>query len=209
MTSIPRTYVLKSQCSDLLKAAVRSCSTGSEAEIVLRASDFSEKLAELAQLNASALDALEITSKPTVSILNDPSLIHYAWISDAPTEVEQQLVRTISSPLARKFWPLGGIWLEYADAIQPFLENKPATVKEITAKGAQKYWVPHVRYLHARTPQAVEAAKVEAAALFVKRQSDKRFVDWVGLDGDGSVPVSFDVRIYSAEKRRQLIRPDE
>ncbi len=37
---------------------------------------------------------------------------------------------------------------------------------------------------------------------FASRNADKRYTDWVGLDGDGKNPVKWDLRAYTLEKGR-------
>ena len=69
-------------------------------------------------------------------------------------------------------------------------------------KGHEKYYFPYVRYMTAADAQEAEAARVAITESFEARNRDRRFKDWIGLDGDGERSVRWDFRLYAIEAGR-------
>jgi hypothetical protein len=197
----PRAHVLITECRGQLAGALIDCSSAEEAQEQLRRLGFSEAIAELAQSNFDTLLELETGVKPTIAILNEPDLAHFVWFSEASAEVEHQIVRAITSPIARRFFPLSGIWRQYADAIQTFVFGVQPATTAIRIKGAERFYAPYVAYLRAQNRAEQELAKRDIQVSFLARNRDKRLVDWHGLDGDGTKPVRWNFRLFSAEQR--------
>jgi hypothetical protein len=159
-------------------------------------------LDELAAENDAILTDLERTGKPKVAVLNRPELVHFAAVLGSPDTALRQLLRSVESPVARNYFPLSGIWQSYAAALVNLCRGVSTKVALPKAKGHEKYYLPYVRFMTAADDQEAETARVAVAESFEARNRDRRFTDWIGLDGDGEKPVRWDFRFYAIETGR-------
>lgn len=198
----PRAHELESKIRSLFCDSLRECESGLEATGWLTSRDATNLIEELAAENDRALSELEQTSKPKVAILNRPELIHYAAILGASEKAMRQLLRSVESPLVVRFFPLSGIWRNYAAAVVNFHRRTPAKIELPEGKGFEKYYVPYIAYMCAADPQEADDARVAIAEGFEARNRDRRLKDWLGLDGDGERPVRWDSRCFAIDAGR-------
>jgi hypothetical protein len=156
----------------------------------------------LAAENDAVLTELEKTGKPKIAVLNRPELVHFAAVLGSSEIALQQLLRAVASPLAVSYFPLTGIWRSYAAALVNLHRGGNTQVALPKPKGHEKYYLPYVRYMSATDPQELDAARVAVAESFEARNRDRRFTDWIGLDGNGEKPVRWDFRLYAIEAGR-------
>ena len=52
--------------------------------------------------------------------------------------------------------------------------------------------------------QEAEPVRATVVESFEARNRDRRFTDWIGLDGDGEQPVRWDFRHYAIEAGRRM-----
>jgi hypothetical protein len=159
-------------------------------------------VSELASENGRVLADLEASSKPTVAVLNEPELVHFAAIVRASSATVEELLRAVESAHAARFFPLCGVWQGYAAAVVAYYRGTHAELPVTKAKGYEKFMLPYIRYMCARTDEGRAAARVEAVQSFSLRNADHRLTDWIGLDGDGKQPVRWDFRLYAIETAR-------
>lgn len=198
----PRAHELESQVRALFCDTLRECRSGDEASDRLRSLGASGMLDELAAENDAVLTELEQTRNPKVAVLNRPELIHFAAVLGSSEIALQQLLRAVESPLAVSYFPLSGIWRAYAAALVNSHRGSSSQVALPKPKGHEKYYLPYVRYMTAANAQELDAARVAAAESFEARNRDRRFTDWIGLDGDGEKPVRWDFRLFAMDAGR-------
>ena len=158
-------------------------------------------LDELAKANDAALTELERTEKPKVAILNSSELVHFASILKSPATLSF-LLRAAESPLAAKYFPRAGIWNGYSAALVNLHREDIRPMAVPQPKGHEKYFVPYIELMTAADNTQLDAARLAIAASFEVRNRDRRFTDWLGLDGDGNRPVRWDLRLYAIEASR-------
>ena len=157
---------------------------------------------ELAAENDAVLTDLERTAKPKVAVLNRPELVHFAAVLGSTDTALTQLLRAVESPLAARHFPLSGIWRSYAAALVNLYRRVSTEEALPKAKGHEKYYLPYVRYMTAANADEEKAARVAVVESFEARNRDRRFTDWIGLDGDGEKPVRWDFRLFAIEAGR-------
>jgi hypothetical protein len=159
-------------------------------------------LDELAAENDTVLTELEQIRKPRVAVLNRPELVHFAAVLGCSETAMRQLLRAVESPLAVSYFPLSGIWRSYAVALVNLHRGVNTQVALPKPKGHEKYYLPYVRYMTAPDAQELDAARVALAESFAARNQDRRFTDWIGLDGDWEKPVRWDFRLFAIDAGR-------
>ena len=60
-------------------------------------------------------------------------------------------------------------------------------------KGYERFFVPYVNYI--QNPTVENVSKMTSS--FVTRNQNGRYTDWVGLDGDGTKPVRWDLPAWT------------
>lgn len=198
----PRAHELESQVRALLGDTLRECGSGDEASDRLRSLGASGMLDELAAENDAVLSDLERTRKPKVAVLNRPELVHFATVLGSSNIALQQLLRAVESPLAVSYFPLTGIWRAYTAALVSLHRGGSNHVALPKLRGHEKYYLPYVRYMAAQDAQELDAARVAVTESFGARNRDRRFTDWIGLDGDGQKPVRWDFRLFAIDAGR-------
>jgi hypothetical protein len=156
----------------------------------------------LAAENNGLLTDLERTAKPKVAVLNQPELVHFAAVLGSSDTTLQQLLRAVESPRAANYFPLSGIWRSYAAALVNLHRGASTEVVLPKPKGHEHYYLPYVLLMTAVDAQGMANARVAVAEGFEARNRDRRFTDWVGLDGDGEKPVRWDFRLFAIEAGR-------
>jgi hypothetical protein len=204
----PRAHELESGLRNLFADALRECASEGEAVGRLRSLGALSILEELAAENDAVMSELEQTRKPKVAILNRPELIHFADILRSSNTVLHQLLRAVDSPLAASYFPLSGIWRSYAATLVNLHRGVNTPVALPKPKGHEKYYLPYVRYMAAADALELAAARAGVAESFESRNRDRRFTDWMGLDGDCEKPVRWDFRLYSIDAARIIRAPD-
>lgn len=159
-------------------------------------------LDELAAENDTVLMELEQTGKPKVAVLNRPELVHFAAILGLSETPLRQLLRAVESQLAASYFPLSGIWRSYAAALVNLHQGGNAPLTLPKPRGFEKYYMPYVRYITAKDTDELDAARMAVAESFESRNRDRRFTDWIGLDGDGGRPVKWDFRLFAIDTGR-------
>ena len=200
----PRSHELESQLRARFCESLRAHESGSEAADQLRLDGVSEVLDELAAENEQVLAELEQTGNSKFAVLNRPELIHFAAVLGSSATVLQQLLRAVDSPLARRYFPLSGIWRPYAAALVNLHRGVPTQVALPKPKGNEKYYLPYLRYMTISDDQEAEPVRATVVESFEARNRDRRFTDWIGLDGDGEQPVRWDFRHYAIEAGRRM-----
>ena len=203
----PRAHELESGLRTLFCESLTQCGTGGEAANRLRLQGASNILEELAAENDAVLSELEQIGKPKAAVLNRPELVHFAVVLGSSCKVTGQLLRAVESPLAQSFFPLSGIWRSYALALVNLHRGGNTLVTLPKPKGHDKYYLPYVRYMTVTEVQGLAAARVAIAESFEARNRDRRFTDWIGLDGDGEKPVRWDFRMFAIDASRNSSRP--
>ena len=184
--------------------SLRECPSGDVARSQLAAAGFGQLVEEFAAANlANLLEATQI-GKFKVAIVNSPEIMHYPALATVSDEASRALIDAASNPIARRHFPLGGIWAGYADALARFLNGCSRTMEVPKPRGFEKFIVPYIHYMCA--PDEVERARWRLGILasFARRNRDRRLRDWVGFDGDGERPVKWDFRLYALERARPL-----
>src|SRR5262245_24139477 len=192
-------HALETQIRSLVCESLRVCASGDEAVKWLRTRNVRAYLIELAEENENNLRQLEATSTVTYAVLNRPELLHYAAIFDAPENTEHQLLRSVGSSLAREHFPQSGIWRAYATALVNYHAGIHGPLSLPKARGYEKFYLPYIEYMLADSDSGRDKAIESAAKSFEARNRDKRYTDWVGLDGDGKKPVRWDFRLYALQ----------
>jgi len=203
----PRAHELESGLRTLFCDSLRECGSGGEAADCLRSRGASGQLDELAAENETVLTELEQTSKPRCAVLNRPELVHFAAVLGSSDTTLRQLLRAVESPVAASYFPLSGIWRSYAAALVNLHRGGSTPVTIPKPKGHEKYYLPYVRYMTAAGVQEMDAARVAVAESFEARNRDRRFTDWLGLDGDGERPVRWDFRLFAIDAGRTVLWP--
>ncbi len=178
--------------------AVRDFGFCDEATEFIGASGLRQQLRELATLNSNALAEAESSGRPSIAILNRPELIHLAMLIDDP-ECTSSLILSTTSPITRTFFPLSGIWKTYSSVLAQFaVGSNPTPLTIPKCKGFESFFLPYIDFMMTQSDENMLAM----ANSFASRNADKRYTDWVGLDGDGKNPVKWDLRAYTLEKGR-------
>jgi hypothetical protein len=157
---------------------------------------------ELAAENDAVLTDLERTAKPKMAVLNRPELVHFAAVLASSDTALRQLLRAVESAVARNYFPLNGIWRSYAAALVNLHQGFSTDVAIAKAKGHEKYYLSYVRYMTAANADEESAARAAVVESFEARNRDRRFTDWIGLDGDGEKPVRWDFRLCAIDAGR-------
>jgi hypothetical protein len=159
-------------------------------------------LDELAAVNDTVLTELEQTRKPRVAVLNRPELVRFAAVLGSSDTALQQLLRAVESPVAASYFPLSGIWRAYGAALVNFHRGGSTQVALPKPKGHEKYYLPYVQYMTTADAQELDAARFAVAESFEARNRDRKFADWIGLDGDGERPARWDFRLFAIDAGR-------
>jgi len=194
----PLAHQLIDQCQEMVKESLKSCANGDEAREKLSAAGMSQLLDEFSEENNKILQELEQSSKPNFAVINRPEQIHFGLLMGLAAEPMQKLIAPVASQLVRKYWPLSGIWKGYADALVHFVSGTPQPVEVRKPKGAEKLYVPYIDYMIS-VPADREQALAAINNSFERRNRDKRSIDWIGLDGDGTKPVNWDFRLHTLQ----------
>ena len=193
-----RLHTLHSDVMKVACAAVRDFGLLHEATEFIGASGLREQLRELATLNSNALTEAESNGRPSIAILNRPELIHLAMLID-DSECISSLISSTTSPTTLTFFPLSGIWKTYSSILAQFAVGSTPTPLPIPkCKGFESFFLPYIDFMMTQSDENMLAM----ANSYASRNSDKRYTDWVGLDGDGKNPVKWDLRAYTLEKGR-------
>lgn len=189
----PRLHVLSSEATAIACAAVRDFDSFASARTFFDTSGMRQLLTELAQLNQIALDDAIANKRPAVAIMNRPELIHFALIVN-DLQCACSLALCATDPTTLKFFPLNGIWKAYVFALTRFVAARSIDVPVLPkCKGYERFFVPYVNYMLNPTVEN----ESEMTSSFVTRNQDRRYTDWVGLDGDGTKPVRWDLGAWT------------
>jgi hypothetical protein len=180
------------------------CASGDEAYEWLIARGAKALVEELAAENYKVVAELEGSSIVEIAVLNGPELVHFAVVVRSSSASTELLLRAIESTTVTDFFPLTGFWGHYATALAKFHRGVQCELPAMKPKGYQKFMVPYVSYMCSATDGERVQAKLEAAKSFAERNADRRYVDWVGLDGDGKKPTRWDFRMFALERARPL-----
>lgn len=110
--------------------------------------------------------------------------------------------------------PQTPLWVEYHKALLALLKGEPYTMpKNLKLKGWPSTFLPHLKLAEELSAGGgSEATLREVDASFQKRNRDKRAFDPEGLDGDGKLPVQWDLRkaslLAAASQRKEGIVRD-
>lgn len=182
-------------CVAVMNRAITDYSSFEASRSFLAESGLETMLSELAADNLSTLLELERSGKVSRAVLNRPELLHFAALCEAESTTVDALVQVVSSRLARSYFPLPGIWSSYADALVAFMSGSVATAQvPKMVKGAAARYLPYIHFMCAE-PEDRAAAALEAELSFKRWNREKRTTDWLGLDGDGKIPVAWDFRL--------------
>lgn len=195
----PLAHIRDSEICALICEALRRFDCGTEAQAWLDDHHLLAKLGELAADNESALIQLEATRTPAVAIVNHPTLIHYALLANASSDVTESLIRAVQSEVARTYFPVSGLWRAYAAVLMSFIRMEPVNLPTLKPKGYEKFYAPYIAFMVAPSPESRAIARQEIDVSFQQRNKDRRYKDWVGLDGDGEKPVKWDFRLFTLE----------
>ncbi len=192
----PRLHVLSTEATKIACTAVRDYASFAAAYTFLEDSGMRPLLIELARLNQDTLAETIATKKPKIAILNRPELIHFAMIVN-DVECARSLASSTTDPTTLNFFPLTGIWKPYALALVRLVTKQSLDVPSIPkCKGYESFFIPYVNYM--LSPTAHNALEMNSS--FIARNKDRRYVDWVGMDGDGTKPVCWDIRAWTLTK---------
>lgn len=196
----PKAHVLYRQIQAKLVEAVRCYKTGDDAREALCATDLPAQTEEFAHENLLLLESfLQNPKGAAAAVLNHPESLHYARFLRLPRRATDAVAQAVSNAQARKHWPLSGIWKHYADAALFSMGYGPSIVFNASAKGAEKRYVPLILLMCATTDEQKDLFRGEAIRAFEAANRDKRVIDWIGLDGDGSKPANWNFRLYAIE----------
>lgn len=196
----PPLHILSAEVTAIACAAVRDFDSGTAAVDYFRTSGLHQMLTELASLNRDVLNETIANDRPKIAILNRPELVHFAMIVD-DNECASSLALTAINPTTLKFFPLTGIWKPYAFALARFVTENSIDVPTIpTCKGYESFFVPYVNYMIDPVDENVSPM----TSSFLTRNQDRRYTDWVGLDGDGTKPVRWDLRAWTLTEGRTI-----
>jgi hypothetical protein len=194
----PRLHVLSTEVTAIACAAVRNFNSFASARESIEASGFNQMLTELATLNQDLLKETISSKRPTIAILNRPELIHFALLVNDEA-CARSLASTAIDPTTLKFFPLSGIWKPYSFALARFVTGELLDVPAIPkCKGYEGFFLPYVNYMLDPCDKNISAI----TSSFVTRNQDRRYTDWVGLDGDGTKPVHWDLRAWTLSEGR-------
>ena len=89
-----------------------------------------------------------------------------------------------------------GLLMQYRVALNALLDRRPYRVpSKVNAKGWLATFVPHLKLAEALSTKGdVQKAVTEVDEAFAKRNRTKSMVDPECIDGDGSLPVKWDLR---------------
>lgn len=200
----PKTHILESQTRDLFCESLRVCASGDEACDWLNARGAKALVEELATENEKIVVELETSSTVTIAVLNNPELVHFAVVARASNTSKESLLRAIESKAVAKYFPLNGIWRHYATALAKYHRGVQCELPAMKPKGYEKFMIPYISYMSATSEEERALAKIDVAKSFSERNADRRYVDWVGLDGDGKKPTRWDFRMFALEHAHQI-----
>src|SRR5262245_2262168 len=143
----PRSHNLEAEVRSLFCESLQVCATGAEASDWLLARGVRDLLNELAAENAKLMAELEVSSKPTVAVLNRPELVHFATSVGTSGETLESLLRAVESNLVAKYFPHSRIWREYCAALSQYHRGVRTDVSMPKAKGYEKFMLPYIRYM--------------------------------------------------------------
>jgi hypothetical protein len=189
----PLAHVRDSEICALICEALRRFDSGAEAQAWLAEHQLLAKLSELAFENE------QTTRTPAVAIVNHPTLIHYAVLANADSKITAQLVRAVESEAAGRYFPQARIWRSYASTLVSLVRKQTVVLPSLKPKGYEKVYVPYFEFMAATTGEQRGIARQQIEASFQLRNKDRRYIDWVGLDGDGEKPVNWDFRLFTLE----------
>ena len=200
----PRSHILKSEIRSQFCESLQACAYGEEAIEWLLARNVRDQLIELAAENAMIMAELESSSKPTVAVLNDPELVHFAVCLRVPQTTMDALLRAVESVQVAKYFPHSGIWRDYVAALSRYHRGAKRVLPLPKTKGFEKFMLPYIRYMCAGTEEERRIAESAAVKCFAERNADRRYTDWLGLDGDGKKPVRWDFRLYAIKRAEPI-----
>lgn len=96
-------------------------------------------------------------------------------------------------------------WDAYAGSYSKFLDGAPVAVPGLSLRGAETYWLPYIELMSLLNQgMSVEEKRAELAALFVKRNADKRFVnaDAHQVEGNALRKANWDFRLEAILRTR-------
>jgi hypothetical protein len=196
----PKSHLLEDDVRSLFCESLRVCASGDEAFDWLIARGAKALVEEMAAENEKVVAELVSLSIAKIAVLNRPELVHFAIVVRASSESTGMLLRAIEDRTVADFFPLSGIWRHYAAALVKFHRGEPCERQAMKPKGYEKFMVPYVAYMCSATEEEREQAKAHAAKSFSERNADRRYIDWVGLDGDGKKPTRWDFRMFALER---------
>ena len=175
----------------LLAAAVQTCSVEAKAVEYLRSNDVPEMLRTAAAITSRTLEKLKTTGELETAVENNITFVHVAWLLD-DWETGDSILQVCVDRTARDHFPLTPFWREYYRGMEHLATLARYTYRFDNPKAYEKYWVPYLKLIECLTqeqnPQKVIS---EIRSMFLRRNSDKRLVDWKGIDGDGRRPAIY------------------
>lgn len=186
-------------CADnCLVAAVNCINSVDDGIEFLRKHQLSQYLGKLLKFNARIINELRIHGPQSgPEPLSDITLTHAAWLIDEFVLAELNSNHCVD-PVVIERVPNTKFWNEYCRAIECFIKREPYNPIPLKLKGYEKYWEPYLLLIEAITKELESDDALSAVeASFMKRNSDRRLIDWMFLDGDGERPVKWDFRLAS------------
>jgi len=125
---------------------------------------------------------------------NDVTLVHIAWLVDR-CPAANALLNICVDPQVCKFFPHTKFWAEYIRAIGCLRDREQYEPVVPKVRGYEQYWVPYLTLIADLTSSRDSStSRREIKDTFLKRNGDKRLLDWRMIDGDGNRPVQWDFR---------------
>ena len=193
---------LKHVIGDLLRVAVRRFPDGPAAEQFLTQWDANATLNRLLELNQQfARAAFANPNHVAVPVDNDITLVHVAWLQGNWNIGRSYLDLCLDPSIEQFVEPSTAFWKEYHRAIGDLVANRPYVPKVPKVKGYEQYWVPYLHMIETLTSgRDARESENHVKESFVRRNCDKRLIDWEGHDGDGKSPALWDFREFTILK---------
>jgi len=149
-------------------------------------------------LNAYAAEKIK-AKQLLVAPINHPEFLHFFWLLNLENSLVECYLDVLLDPTIAKHFPQTKFLKAYSEAAAVFMGRAVHLPIKPALSGYEKFWEPYYDFMVGAI--TAEDLAIKARDSFERRNSQRRMIDWLNLDGDGRKPVKWDLRYESIRKK--------